>query len=111
MTFQKSIPGPTAPSPIFEVGNFALQAHRTCAQARQHFGLSQREIELVMSVGAGYTKRQIAHNMGVTLTTVDTFRRRAYTKLGVKSGSAAVAIIAAFLAGTEVQARVLEDVC
>ncbi len=94
----------------FRVGNFALFPTRNCQQAREHFGLSQREVELVMHVGRGLTKQEIADRMGVSPATADTFRRRAYVKLGVHTGSAAASIIAAYLAGSRVEARAAEDV-
>ena len=87
----------------FRVGNFDLYPARDCGQARAHFGLSQRELELVMHISAGLTKHEIAAQMGVTPSTADTFRRRAYTKLGVRTGSAAAAILTAYLAGTRVE--------
>lgn len=96
--------------PIYTVGNYDLYSHRTCGQAREHLGLSYREMELLLWVGAGLTKRQIAEQMGVTPSTADTFRRRAYSKLGVSTGSAAVAIVTTFLAGSRVEAARLEPV-
>lgn len=87
----------------FRVGNFDLYPARDCTQARAHFGLSQRELELVMHVSGGLTKHEIAELMGVSPATADTFRRRAYAKLGVRTGSAAAAILTAFLAGTRVE--------
>ncbi len=93
----------------FRVGNFDLFSRRNCVQAREHFGLSHREIELIMHVAGGATKNEIADLMGVTSATTDTFRRRAYVKLGVKSGTAAVAIICSFLAGTRVEERAPEN--
>ena len=87
----------------YRVGNYKLHATRTCDQARDYFGLSQRELETVMHVGGGLTKQDIAERMGVSVATADTFRRRAYAKLGVKSGAAAVAIVGAYLAGTRVE--------
>ena len=88
----------------FRVGNYVLQLNRSCEKTRRHLGLSRREFELLMWIGAGLKKREIAVRMGVTEATADTFRRRAYAKLGVSAGSAAVAIISAYLAGTEVDA-------
>ena len=94
----------------YRVGNYKLHATRTCDQARDYFGLSQRELETVMHVGGGLTKQDMAERMGVSFATADTFRRRAYAKLGVHSGSAASSIITAFLAGTLVEERGYEDV-
>lgn len=87
----------------FRVGNFVLRSRRTCEQTRKHLGLSQREIELLMWVAGGLKKREIAERMGVATATADTFRRRAYAKLGVSSGSAAATIVSAYLAGTDVE--------
>ncbi len=89
----------------YEVGNFVLHSIRNCEEARERLGLSHREVELVIWVGSGITKREIAKKMGVSEATADTFRRRAYAKLGVSTGSAAVAIMTAFLAGTRVDNR------
>ena len=88
---------------IFRVGNFALYSYRSCSETRAHFGLSRRELELIMLVASGFTKREIAKQMGVTPATADTFRRRAYLKLGVSSGAAAVAIVTTYLAGSQVE--------
>lgn len=87
------------------MGNFALHSNRTCIEARERLGLSHRETELVILVGAGLTKNDIAKRMGVSSATADTFRRRAYAKLGVNNGSAAVAIMTAFLAGSRIEDR------
>lgn len=94
---------------FFRVGRFALFSHRSCEQARAHFGLSNREVEVLLHVAGGLTKQEIADKMGVSPATADTFRRRAYTKLDVHSGAAAVAIISAYLSGTRVEARDFED--
>jgi len=96
-------------SQAFRVGNFALHATRNCTQAREHLGLSKREIEWVMYVGGGFTKQEIADRMGVSIATADTFRRRAYAKLGVRTGSAAATILAAYLAGSRVEERDVRD--
>lgn len=88
---------------FFRVGKFALFSHRTCEQTRAHFGLSSRETELVLHIAAGRTKQEIAEQMGVSPATADTFRRRAYVKLGVNSAPAAAAIVSSYLAGTRVE--------
>lgn len=87
----------------YRIGNFDLYLTRDCGQAKAHFGLSQRELELVMHVSGGLTKQEIAAEMGVSPATADTFRRRAYAKLGVRTGSAAAAILTAFLSGSRVE--------
>lgn len=110
MTCPPQNPDPHQEATTYQVGNYRLHATRSCEQARDHFGLSQRELETVMHVGGGLTKQDMAKRMGVSLATADTFRRRAYAKLGVHSGSAASSIITAFLAGTLVEERGYEDV-
>lgn len=87
----------------FTVGNYDLSPQRRPCDARAHFGLSHREVELLVWVGAGLTKNQIAKRMGVSPSTADTFRRRAYVKLGVGTSAAAIAILFSFLSGTEVE--------
>lgn len=93
----------------FQVGKFALFSHRTCAQARAHFGLSARETELLLHIAGGHTKQSIAELMGVSPATADTFRRRAYAKLGVKSAAAAAAILSSYLAGTRVEVNQIAE--
>ena len=92
-----------APRADFSVGNNVSQARRTCEQTRQHLGLSNREIELLLCMGSGLKKHEIAARMGVTASTADTFRRRAYAKLGVSTASAAVAILVTYMAGSTVK--------
>ena len=100
----------TAKQQDFQVGNFVLRARRSIEDVRDHLGLSGREMELLICVAAGLKKREIAARMGVTTATADTFRRRAYAKLGVGTGAAAVAIMSTCLAGAEVEERTLEPV-
>ena len=94
---------PRAGTGCFQVGKFSLFSHRTCEQTREHFGLSSRETEIVLHIAGGFTKQEIAEKMGVSPATADTFRRRAYVKLGVNTGAAAVAIVTSYLAGTRVE--------
>jgi DNA-binding NarL/FixJ family response regulator len=108
MTFKMKIENAESGRKSFLVGQYDLYAERSCEEARTYFGLSHREIELVMWVASGRTKREIADRMGVTPSTTDTFRRRAYTKLGVACGSAASALISAYLAGAVVERRTID---
>ena len=86
----------------FSAGHYVLQLHRSALQARKRLGLSNRETELLLHVGSGLRKHEIAQLMGVTPSTADTFRRRAYAKLGVSTGAAATAILMTYLAGADV---------
>ena len=86
----------------FSAGHYVLQLHRTALEARKRLGLSNRETELLLHVGSGLRKHEIAQQMGVTTSTADTFRRRAYAKLGVRTGAAATAILMTYLAGADI---------
>ncbi|MEO1187672.1 MAG: helix-turn-helix transcriptional regulator [Pseudomonadota bacterium] len=105
MTFDQTQSEPKRNERCFQVGNFTLGTIRSCAEAREQLGLSQREVELMMWVCSGLTKKRIAQRMGVSPATVDTFRRRAYAKLGVGTSAAAASIFSAFLAGSTVTER------
>ena len=64
------------------------------AQARtvdQEDRLSPREYEIVGLVAAGYTYKEIAAHLNLSIETVRTYLKRVYPKLGVSSGAAAVA--------------------
>jgi len=50
-------------------------------------GLSAREREIVELVLAGHTSRQVAAVLGITKSTVDTYRARVFRKLGVDNRS------------------------
>ena len=103
MTFDKRDSCADSGDVCFKVGNYDLSPQRRPSDARAHFGLSHREVELLVWIGAGLTKNQIAERMGVSPSTADTFRRRAYAKLGVGTSAAAIAILFSFLSGTQVE--------
>jgi len=102
MTFEMRSVAADTGAAGFRVGGFDLYPGRNCDAARVFFGLSHRETEFLMWLASGLTKREIAARMGVTASTTDTFRRRAYSKLGVGSGAAASAILSTYLAGAQV---------
>jgi len=52
--------------------------------------LSQREKEVLRAVSLGYTNRQIADQLFLSVKTVETYRARVMEKLGLKSRSALV---------------------
>lgn len=52
--------------------------------------LSDRELEVLKLVGFGASNKEIAHNLGVTNRTVETFVSRAFAKLDVRSRTEAV---------------------
>lgn len=49
--------------------------------------LSQRELEVCAMILRGHTSESIALNLGVSLSTVLTFRKRAYAKLSISSAN------------------------
>jgi two-component system response regulator NreC len=54
---------------------------------RRRTGLSPREEGVVRLIGYGHTNREIATSLGVSVKTVETFRARAYQKLGLETRS------------------------
>lgn len=48
-------------------------------------GLSRREAEICSAVALGYTSQGISLHLGISINTVGTHRKRAYTKLGISS--------------------------
>lgn len=50
-------------------------------------GLSDRELEVFQSMGAGLSTRQIAERMGVSIKTVHAHREHIRTKMGLKDSS------------------------
>lgn len=109
MTFSKINSGTDISGDCYKVGKYFLYPQRTRSDAREHFGLSHREIELLVWISSGLTKNVIAKRMGISPSTADTFRRRAYAKLGVGTSGAAIAILFSYLSGTRVEACDLES--
>ncbi|NGO07018.1 response regulator transcription factor [Streptomyces sp. HC44] len=54
-------------------------------------GLSRREQEVSRLVGLGYTNRQIGRALDISPHTVETYMRRMFDKLGVRSRAAIAA--------------------
>lgn len=54
--------------------------------------LSAREIEVLSDIARGFTTKQIAERLGISLKTVDTYRARLAEKLGVRDRSDIVRI-------------------
>jgi|SRR5271165_141429 len=49
--------------------------------------LSKRELEVLRAIALGYTNKEIAHDLDVSEKTVQTYRERIYTKLGLHTRS------------------------
>ena len=52
--------------------------------------LSPRECEVLRLVSQGLTNQAIAHRLGLSVKTVETYLHRAYAKLGVQNRAEAV---------------------
>jgi DNA-binding NarL/FixJ family response regulator len=63
--------------------------HRVRRQAGQAGGLTAREVEVLVLVARGLTKKQIAQQLTVSAKTVNAHVEHMYTKLGVTSRGAA----------------------
>lgn len=63
--------------------------------------LSAREREIMQCVIQGQTSRQIADELGITKSSVDTYRSRIFRKLGVDNRAALVALAGKPLQGLE----------
>jgi DNA-binding NarL/FixJ family response regulator len=63
--------------------------------------LSAREREIMQCVIQGQTSRQIADELGITKSSVDTYRARIFRKLGVDNRAALVALAGKQLQGLE----------
>ena len=75
------------PEPATDPGNWhgsALSHLETMFFNGPH-GLSRREAEVCAHVALGYSTLAIALNLGVSVNTVATHRKRAYLKLGICS--------------------------
>ena len=66
-----------------------VAGHRVGRQADNAGGLTAREVEVLVLVARGLTKKQIAHELTVSAKTVNTHVEHVYAKLGVRSRGAA----------------------
>jgi two-component system, NarL family, response regulator NreC len=59
-------------------------------EARMEAALSEREREVLLWVARGYTNQEISDRLALSIKTVETYRWRATSKLGLKSRAALV---------------------
>jgi len=57
--------------------------------------LTRREHEIVSAIGAGYSTKQIARLLGISVRTVDNLQGKLFRKLGVHSRTAALGVVGA----------------
>ena len=73
------------------LGDLARRRENADQSTRDRYELlSQREQEVLLLVALGYTNRQIADQLGLSVKTIETYRGRVMTKLGLKSRSTLV---------------------
>jgi DNA-binding CsgD family transcriptional regulator len=65
-------------SPVFDLDSVTVRLRRLC-----HSLLTPREIEVCARIVCGYSSEAIALDLGVSVNTVFTHRRRAYESLGI----------------------------
>jgi two-component system, NarL family, response regulator NreC len=63
----------------------ALAAEAGAPQAIEAAALSEREAEVVRLVAGGYSNKEIAAQLAVSVKTVETYKARAMEKLGVRT--------------------------
>ena len=77
------------------IARMVVQAlHQPKLKAMASDQLSIRQNELLSLLAQGYSYKEIAETMGISLTTVNNYIRRIYEKLHVQSRGQAVAIYA-----------------
>ncbi|GAB5457296.1 MAG: hypothetical protein Hens3KO_03260 [Henriciella sp.] len=87
------------------LGGYYYTKTRTRKQLSEHFGLSTRETEAVSLLSQGNSIASTAKAMNVSKNTIETYRRRIFRKLGVKSAVNAASLVTAFYAGAEIHQK------
>ncbi|MDQ0323485.1 DNA-binding CsgD family transcriptional regulator [Pararhizobium capsulatum DSM 1112] len=90
-TFTEFLNGPTV-AMIIETANASVQIDRG-EYLRATYNLTPREVHIVSSIVSGFSLREISVAGGVSYETVRTQMKTIYSKLGVNSQSALVALI------------------
>ncbi|WAL69274.1 helix-turn-helix transcriptional regulator [Amycolatopsis cynarae] len=79
--------------PLLDCRELGLRCLLVPVAAPAHEALSPRENEIARMVGLGYTNRAIASVLDISLYTVSAHMRRIFTKLGVGTRAAMVAVL------------------
>lgn len=64
---------------------------------KQHYGLTQREVEVLFMMAEGFTQKEIASKLYVSRYTINTHAQHIYEKMDARSSAHAIA--KAFYAG------------
>lgn len=100
-SIKKALDGEVPISPA--VGRYAFQRNIRVPDFKaelERFNLSKRELELLMHLSDGNTYTQAAHLMKLKTSTVHSYSKSLFKKLGVNTRSQAVSKIYALRAGT-----------
>jgi DNA-binding NarL/FixJ family response regulator len=55
-----------------------------------HLSLTAREVEIVALIGAGMQVKQVAAELGISVSSVNTYRNRIFRKMGLSSNAAVI---------------------
>ena len=94
-TLRKAINEVSAGRTFYDEGD-TKEIHSDDVNTPVYGALSQRERETVRLVSGGFSNKEIAEKMKVSLSSIDTYRRRAAKKLRCHSRSQLVAVYHAF---------------
>jgi two-component system invasion response regulator UvrY len=69
-----------------------LMARQALEPERQpsHLSLTAREVEIVALIGAGMQVKQVAAELGISVSSVNTYRNRIFRKMGLSSNAAVI---------------------
>lgn len=68
-----------------------LLAHQALAPPQpSHRSLTAREVEIVALIGAGMQIKQVAAQLGISVSSVNTYRNRIFRKMGLASNAALI---------------------
>jgi DNA-binding CsgD family transcriptional regulator len=72
-------------SATVKVGNFLITVPTSACRTEGEFALSHREKQALFLFSLGLCTRDVAKELGISVSTVDTYRRRIFQKLGTKT--------------------------
>ncbi|MEL6856844.1 MAG: helix-turn-helix transcriptional regulator [Pseudomonadota bacterium] len=82
-----------------KLGDYAISFSDPVCEKYDGFPLSEREKQVLLMSSCGLTGREISGEIGVSLNTVATYKRRIMFKLGCRSMPEATALGTAYLFG------------
>jgi DNA-binding NarL/FixJ family response regulator len=77
-------PGPGAPSPAGTDSDASPQP------LPAHHALTPRELEILAMIGSGLQVKQVAGELGISISSVNTYRTRIFRKMGLSSNAALI---------------------